>query len=128
MHKEGADEFNEAESGKQRDMDSGIGVCTETDERNLSNSKDELAEPSGKHDETAIVRTLNEMLAQVLANKLQLSAQQEMDEIVKDWRLVAEVCDRILFFLFTGAVLVISIWFLTLNPSAESQRIYANEA
>ena len=51
-------------------------------------------------------------------NKLKMERQADIGE---QWRNMAAMYDRILFIVFLFTILVITVWFLTLNPTVESQ-------
>lgn len=69
--------------------------------------------------ENALEKILLEMSSSQEKHKL----AEKKEEIAEQWRHVAAMYDRILFVVFLLVIFGITAWFLTLHPTAESQRV-----
>lgn len=65
---------------------------------------------------------LKETLEEIQEQKIKEELNREQEIIVDQWRCVANMCDRALFLMFVLIVLCLTVWFLTLQPSDESQQ------
>ena len=47
-----------------------------------------------------------------------IKAQERLDEVADQWRMVVAVCDRLLFVVFLSGILVITLWFISIEWNA----------
>ena len=66
--------------------------------------------------------TLKSMLTEMKRKREKKIQIQKQEDIAEQWKHVAAMYDRILFVVFICVILGITIWFLSLNPTVESQR------
>ena len=64
-----------------------------------------------------LVESLDEILKEVQRAGERIKEQEQLDEAADQWRMVVAVCDRLLFVAFLIGILVITVWFLTLQRS-----------
>ena len=44
-----------------------------------------------------------------------IKAQERLDEVADQWRMVVAVCDRLLFVVFFSGILAITLWFMSIE-------------
>ena len=72
--------------------------------------------------DSAIMETLKCILEEMRLVRKRRKDMERQDIIADQWRRVAAMYDRILFIAFMISIIGITIWFLTLQPNADSQR------
>ena len=49
---------------------------------------------------------------------IRVKARERLDEVANQWRMVVAVCDRLLFVVFLSGILVITLWFISIEWNA----------
>lgn len=77
--------------------------------------------PSTEHQ--AMIETLKCIWEEMKVVRDKRSEALDQDKMAEKWRSVAAMYDRILFVAFLIIIFGITIWFTTLQPDADSQRL-----
>ena len=102
--------FNGTKSSKQHASTTDNKVVPVADQLS-TNDIEGLSTPGG------LVESLDKILKEVQRAGERIKEQEKLDEAADQWRMVVAVCDRLLFVAFLIGILVITVWFLTLQRS-----------
>lgn len=72
--------------------------------------------------DSAVMDTLKCILDEMRLVRTRRKAMERQEIIADQWRRIAAMYDRILFICFMISIIGITVWFLTLQPTADSQR------
>ena len=65
-----------------------------------------------------LVDSLENIFIEVWKAGERIRAQERLDEVADQWRMVVAVCDRLLFVVFLSGILVITLWFISIEWNA----------
>ena len=62
-----------------------------------------------------LVESLENIFIEVWKAGERIRAQERLDKVADQWRMVVAVCDRLLFVVFFSGILAITLWFMSIE-------------